>query len=743
VRVFIFSILCLFNFNAAIFGQTLKGFISDSQSGLPIPFVQILCSDSTILSADIDGVFFITNENVNSVELTALGYASKFYQIENKTSEWIQWTMDPAAINIQEIVISEEVSLRKNETLLMTKYLRAKDLREIPGFGGSIDVIQLLSQNASVNSAGSQGGRLFLHGGTSEQSGFELDGISLFSPVHSLSNFSVFPGSILQSAKYHSAMTDVELGSRTNTYFQMETTPIKKKLSGDVSIGSVSSEVALHLPFYVNNSQRTGLVLHAKTSMFDKFPGLYSSLNDENVFNSKFTDLYGKIEHIFDNGSSVSVVLFDFNDEAQINSGNTSWDNLGVGINFDLLPSKNLFSSKGSISYSDYSTIYTPAGIDPQMSGIEEIKGGLDFVYYPNDDQLKYGFEIKGQKSIFHYVNQEDITIDKVDNSTELSGYIHYLINGDNFLLDPGVRFHYYATLGEISIEPRISAKYILSNSLRVKAGVGVTSQNLISFLSDRDIVNIFVGYLASPGGSIRDFEDQRITSFLSKSTHYSIGIEWDPAPNVFVDANYYLKDFFQQFDLNRSKSSISESDFIFSTGKSSGAELGLKYSFSRGNFKLSYAYSQAERNNGNQTYSASFEKQHQLSSSLFYTLDADRRIQFALAFYFSTGSPFTRTQGFFGDYDILTENDDFITQNPNLKILYEDLINMGRLPNTHRLDFSVNKFWNISDDYILRAQFSVHNLYDRNNIFYFDRIEGKRVDQLGVIPGVSLGLEF
>ena len=61
------------------------------------------------------------------------------------------------------------------------------------------------------------------------------------------------------------------------------------------------------------------------------------------------------------------------------------------------------------------------------------------------------------------------------------------------------LRIQYYSSLAEFSPEPRLGIKYKASERLRLKAAGGLYSQNLISANSDRDVVNLFYGFLSVP----------------------------------------------------------------------------------------------------------------------------------------------------------------------------------------------------------------------------------------------------
>lgn len=61
------------------------------------------------------------------------------------------------------------------------------------------------------------------------------------------------------------------------------------------------------------------------------------------------------------------------------------------------------------------------------------------------------------------------------------------------------------------------------------------------------------------------------------------------------------------------------------------------------------------------------------------------------------------------------------------------------RLPGYHRLDVSLEHTFNISPSVGLTAEAGAINAYDRANVFYVDIFTLDRVDQLPVIPYLSL----
>jgi hypothetical protein len=107
------------------------------------------------------------------------------------------------------------------------------------------------------------------------------------------------------------------------------------------------------------------------------------------------------------------------------------------------------------------------------------------------------------------------------------------------------------------------------------------------------------------------------------------------------------------------------------------------------------------------------------------------------------SGFPFTQTQGFYqginlNESPLLT---DFLTGNYNLDVLLSGKRNGGRLPYFHRLDVSLKRHFELSKNSSIDAVFSVTNVYNRQNVFFVDRVTNNRVNQLPILP--SLGVTF
>jgi hypothetical protein len=158
----------------------------------------------------------------------------------------------------------------------------------------------------------------------------------------------------------------------------------------------------------------------------------------------------------------------------------------------------------------------------------------------------------------------------------------------------------------------------------------------------------------------------------------------------------------------------------------------------------IAYSLAWVTRNNGVQEYNPSFDRRHNLNVIGTYSFGKDLTWEASARWNMGTGFPFTRTQGFYPFNNFSGGiSTDYTTSNSQLGIIYEDQLNAGRLPIYHRLDFGLKKKITFSKNLGMDIAASVSNAYNRENIFYFDRINYTRVNQLPILPSLTVSFNF
>ena len=58
-------------------------------------------------------------------------------------------------------------------------------------------------------------------------------------------------------------------------------------------------------------------------------------------------------------------------------------------------------------------------------------------------------------------------------------------------------------------------------------------------------------------------------------------------------------------------------------------------------------------------------------------------------------------------------------------------------------MDISIKWFYDINTHTRFEVNIGATNVYNRENIFYYDRIKNKRVNQLPILPNINLSIKF
>jgi hypothetical protein len=355
------------------------------------------------------------------------------------------------------------------------------------------------------------------------------------------------------------------------------------------------------------------------------------------------------------------------------------------------------------------------------------------------------------------------LTATQQENSTELGVYARYKKELGKLIIEPGLRLQYYASLSELSAEPRIGIKYKVNDKIRIKSAAGLYSQNLIAANSDKDIVNLFYGFLTGPKDLQESFDGKEITSALQKSKHLILGFEWDLSHRLFLNVEGYYKFNSQMTELNRNRilnddasnaaaPDILKEEFIIEKGDAYGIDVALKYDYKKIYlwlvYSLGYVNRQGEfvsRENGIEmkNYIPHFDRRHNVNLMASYTFGKDLNWDFSARWNFGSGFPFTPTKGYYENVNLSDGiKSDYTKVNGDLAYLLGD-INSKQLPSYHRLDLTLKRSFFISSWSELQIIGSVTNVYNRSNIFYVNRVEMEKVYQLPILPSIGASLTF
>jgi hypothetical protein len=342
-----------------------------------------------------------------------------------------------------------------------------------------------------------------------------------------------------------------------------------------------------------------------------------------------------------------------------------------------------------------------------------------------------------------------------------------WILLDKHLVIEPGIRTQYYATLGIFSPEPRVGMKYNITNTFRMKAAGGLYSQSLFSANSDRDVVNLFYGYIHGPDSDQfpnvyldKNGNKKQTNSSVQKAWHAVAGVEYDFLKFFEINVEGYYKFFNTIINVNRDKlyddNQINQNIpdnfkkvYIVEQGDAMGADFTLKYESKKVYVWIVYSYMKTNRWQGNATtgevfqYPPIFDRRHNFNVVASYNFGNKKQYEINVRWNFGSPYPFTPTQGFYPN--ILFNNNinfNYVNSNANLGFI-PGILNSSRLIDYHRLDIGFRYFYSFTSKTKLEINCGATNIYNRKNIFYVDRFTFDVIYQLPVMPYVTMGLVF
>lgn len=783
-----FSLLLIFAI-VSLFAQaqngTVRGFVYEEETGEAVIFTNVFLKGTSIgASTDVNGYFSVTQipEGQYTLMVTYLGYDTFSEEITVRagdiTTEKI--FLKKSSVQMQTVEISAERQERQTNVTMSVTKATPKQIKQIPTIGATADLAQYLQVLPGVIFTGDQGGQLYIRGGSPIQNKVLLDGATIFNPFHSIGLFSVFDTEVIKNADIYTGGFGAEYGGRISSIMDISTRDgNKRRFSGKVGLSTFAANALFEGPIKKQTNDgksSSSFILSAKHSYLDESSKIFYDYIDEDGLPFSFTDLYGKVSFNTSSGSKINLFGFSFNDEVRFQeTSNLNWTSFGGGADFILVPSSTAALLEGGLNFSSYditlkerASSSNPSSGDsgeevllqPRTSAVNSFNLFLDFKYFFGDDALKYGVDISGFGTELSFFNPLGQRIEQNADNTELAGYVSYKKKINNLILDMGFRLQYYASIRTLRPEPRLGVKYNLTEKLRLKAAFGMFSQNIISANSDRDVVNLFYGFLVGPEDlqdeiTLEDGSTREVKNPLQTAIHYIAGVEYDLTNRISINLEGYFKDFTQLTNINRNKiyssrtqdpsiPDILKNDFIVETGTAVGIDLTVGYETRQIFIWTVFSVANVDRWDGIRSYDPVFDRNYNVNLVASYRFGKGLDWEVNGRWNYGSGFPFTQNQGFFlqENFNDGLNTDITQTNSDDAQIQYANL-NEGRLPDYHRLDLTVKKTFNFSENSMLETSFSVTNTYGRENIFFVDRVSGERVNQLPVLPSLGVLYSF
>ena len=768
-KIFFLIVAFLVAIGSALAQNSVKGVLMDSEKGEAMPYVQVyLDGTNHWATTDLNGYFLITKipNGDYTLKVRYMGYEeySQAISLKNKTIS-VNIQLKPTRQMLKDVVIkSNKKEERQMQTQVSVEKITSSQIQQMPSIGGQADLAQYLQVLPGVNSTGDQGGQLYIRGGSMIQNLTLLDGMVVYNPFHSIGLYSIFETDVILNADIYTGGFGAQYGGRLSSVMDITTRDGNKKHhTGKIGLNTFGASLILEGPLRreTNTSHATvTYLLTAKNSYLSKSSTLiYPYLDGGLPFD--FTDIYGKISINSGLGSKINFFGFRFDDRVDGYKAvaDFHWMNYGAGTNFAVMTGSSALLD-GSIAYSNYKVTLNDASGLPKYSGINGFNMSLNVVNFYGDSKLSGGVSMEGYSTDYQYTNTHGVARSQKEHSSTLSAYVAYHLQKGHLLIDPGVRLVYYASMTEPSLEPRLAMKYNINDDIRLKFAGGLYSQTILDARSDRDIVNLFNGFLTGSGqlNLPNKYYDEPVESCLQRAQHMVFGVEFDLIDHLTINVEGYLKHFSQLISINHNqmfdhtdpayqaggmyeKPQYLLTDFIIEKGTAKGIDVNFCYDLEQLYLWATYSLGFVNRTDEIQTYHPHYDRRHTVNLLATYAFGDDSQWELSGRWSFGSGFPYTQTLGVYENVLFGNGiNTTYWNTNGSFGVHYGELYG-GRLPTYHRLDLGIKRKFSIGKRGLLELSLSATNVYNRNNLFYFDRLSFERVDQLPIL--VSFGASF
>ncbi len=737
----IFLILFLFPLlnSVAQWNGKIRGEVTDSTNGEPLAFANILIENLNYgATTNEKGYFIISNIPFNKTYyllFTYVGYESKRVKVfvrKDKITE-LKISLKPVSIWLTTVEKVSEKAERENTADLGLDRITIKDLQTAP-VGVEADPLRYLQYLPGVNSTGDVSARYNVRGGENNQNLILLDNVVLYNPFHAFGIFSVIDPEIIGNIEFFKSGFPTEYGGRISSLMKINTKEGNKfKYGGKVGVSMLTAKAFVEGPiphgsFYLSGRK------NYNNSILKKFLGEKNIPFDFYDYSFKIT--YHNPDKNFIDNSKWTVHGFFSNDETKSDNQYNErfkWTNSLIGLKRFQVYSSPLYSEfTTSVSNSKGEVIPNGERTRAKKNEVNDFTVRMDFHYIFNSgNEIGTGVIFKAIKTKLFFVNPNGVTSDIKDFGGNISLYFQYFFkNSRRYTLTLGSRviLEGLKNRGNFYLEPRINFSYKLAKNISLKSAWGLYQQGITTITDESDVVPLFEPWFLTPG-----YLDP------ARAMHIDAGIFTNFGKFFSFNIETYFKDLHNLPEINRLKKEQSEPDLVSANGKSYGVESSLKILFPPFKFTATYSWAFAYKYLNGRRYFPNYDSRNNVK--LFLETNIGKGWFFASAWIFHSGRPFTPTVGYYDKYyfDDVSEWNIYESYFPFL-ILGEK--NIARLPTYHRLDLSLYKYFKIGK---FKFVFSANalNVYNRKNIFYFERDTGKRINMLPFLPSVTLKTEL
>lgn len=738
----------------------IKGRVTDAGTREPLIGASVRCGISGA-ATDIEGNYeFSVNEGVYDIECSYIGYESEKYRVSCSRDTVLNFDLKSSSNEISEVVVlSRSVMDRVRNTQPGMERINLDEMAKTPVLFGERDILKSLQLLPGVSAEGDGTGGFQVRGGTASQNLVLLDDAPVINSGHLFGFFSAFNDAALSNATLYKGQIPARYGGATSSVFDVNTKAGNaEKYKGSFSIGLLSAKFDIEGPIV---KDKLSFFVSARRSYMDMFLKFSDQFKDNSLY---FYDINTKINYNIGYNDKIAVSLFVGRDDLGMGDMmNMQWGNITTTAKW-----YHTFNDRlASVATLYHGSFTNDMGMqvtseDDNMNGhLRQTGIKYAFSWNPTENHtIDFGVQsalvdLKSAEWMMGTTHQkeqrrgwengiwinDDWTINKhitvmggirLAAMSALGGSPYYKVNeaGDiteSFTPHRGKLYKTY-----LSLEPRISLNYKISDLQSIKVAYSRSSQNVHAIRST---------------SSSMPFDRYAMTSNLIKpqtADQVSAGYvalfgnsRWE------ISGEGFYKNIRNVYDYKDGKSFNSEIEierlllggksraygFEFTLRKNSGKLTGWI------GYTLSWSQNKIAGINNGKWYTAGNDKRHDISVVGIYQFN--KKWNVSGTWVFNTGQALTAPSA---KYEV-----------DGVHMFHYAERNGYRAPAYHRLDLSAT-YTNEGPRFTNEWSFGIYNAYSQYNPFLivFETDENAptgfktiKHSLFGLVPSVSYTLKF
>jgi hypothetical protein len=742
----------------------VKGYVYEQETGFVIPFASVAIEGTNLgTMANEYGFFLIRKIPVGShiIQVRCVGFEDYIEKVSIGPAqlENVIIRLTKKSFELKEVTISADRRRWERMTPVGTQRMTVESMSRTPSLGVQSDLAQVLQTLPGVIFSGDRGGQLYVRGGAPIHNKVLLDGMTVINPFHSIGFMSVFDTDVLQSVDVYSAAYGAQYGGRVSSIMDLRTRPGNRlNMKGTASQSNIGYGLLLEGPLKKQTETSIGsisYILSTKGSVLQSTaPVLYPWL-DSLGLPYRYNDFYGKVSFMEKNGNIFDVFGLHYTDAVNYKTAIRSrWTTTGGGFGFIISPTQSNSLIINRLAMSRYSASFDDPSTEPKSTMYDNLDMSIKGIHMMNRFEITWAAEFSSIHTRYAYIRYDEMHFSDDLYTSDAIVLFQSKILWPRWVLEPGIHLRVYSAVFNLMPEPRIKARFNITDNLSMNLAAGMYSQNLTATTSEQDVVSVFQGYNTGVE-SVQDyFRGSRIYKPIQQAWHAVFGLSWFDKQNLKLSVEAYVKDFYRLINFNQHQiysylgydpdyPEYLSSPYIYESGWSYGIDFLLDYAVTDYSVWMAYSFAYVTRQDEFVKYVPHFDRRHNLNLLGNYRFGKGRDWTIKGRWQIGSGFPFTQNAGF---YEEFKTDDGIFVMDPygqgDVAILYGP-VNGGRLPAYHRLDLSLSRVWKFPASRQLELSASILNVYNRANVFYFDRITQTRVNQLPIMPSIGVVMKF